>query len=71
MRDVYRKDVKKKVLLVLNILFGLYLINSKIPFIGTLGIPTSVNDILILVSGILLILNFLYLLLFSRRLRIY
>ncbi|MCR4327106.1 MAG: hypothetical protein NUV46_00820 [Nanoarchaeota archaeon] len=71
MRSVYRRDVKKRILMVINIIFGIYIVNTKIPFLGDFNLPGSANDILILITGILLILNFFYLLFFARRMRIY
>lgn len=68
MRDpLKRSDGKKFVLIILDILFGVYFLNSKIPIVSELSLFSSFNDYIIFAGGILLLLNFLYLLLFSRR----
>ncbi|MBU2612118.1 MAG: hypothetical protein KKB62_00160 [Nanoarchaeota archaeon] len=68
MRDpLKRSDGKKIVLIVLDIFFGLYFLNSKVPIVEELNFFSSFNDFIIFAGGILLLLNFLYLLLFSRR----
>jgi len=63
----YRRDGKKGVLMLLDILFGIYLLNSKILFLGAFSLGSTVDSLLIFLGGILLLLNFLYLLFFSRR----
>ncbi|PJE81091.1 hypothetical protein COU58_04435 [Candidatus Pacearchaeota archaeon CG10_big_fil_rev_8_21_14_0_10_32_42] len=71
MRSFHKRDVKKKVLIFLDIIFGVYIINTKIPFLGVLDFAQSIEDVVMLVSGILLILNFFYLIFFSRRVKFY
>ena len=69
-RYPYRRDAKKKILIILDILFGIYLINVKLKFLGPLDFGSVANDVIFFVTGILLLLNFLYLLFFSRRVRV-
>ncbi|MBS3084969.1 hypothetical protein J4411_03595 [Candidatus Pacearchaeota archaeon] len=71
MRDSLRRsDGKKIILIILDILFGIYFINSKFPIVGQFDSVSSFNNMIIFLGGILFLLNFLYLLLFARR-RIY
>ena len=63
----YKKDVKKRILIILDVIFGVYFLNLYFSFLGTIEFGETVSSILLLLSGILLILNFLYLLIFSRR----
>ena len=65
-----RGDGKKVILIILDILFGLYFLNAKLSFISSFNSVSSFNDLIIFIGGILLLLNFLYLLIFSRRIRV-
>ncbi|MDP3965903.1 MAG: hypothetical protein Q8Q04_00015 [archaeon] len=66
----YRRDVKKKILMILDILLGIYLINMNLKFLGSFSLGDTVNNFIFFIVGLLLILNFLYLLFFSRRVRL-
>jgi len=64
---VYRRDVKKWVLILLDALFGIYFLNSKLLFFRAVSFGQTVDSLFTFLGGILLSLNFLYLILFSRR----
>lgn len=66
-RGFYRRDGKKGILILLDILFGIYLLNAKLMFLSSFNLGTSVDSLVTFLGGILLLLNFFYLLLFSRR----
>jgi len=64
---VYRRDGKKWVLILLDALLGIYFLNSKLLFFGAVSFGQTVDSLFTFLGGILLLLNFLYLILFSRR----
>ncbi|NCN51630.1 hypothetical protein GW931_01320 [archaeon] len=64
---VYKKDGKKWVLILLNLILGFYFLNSKLSFFGNFNFGAPVDSIFVLFGGILFILNLFYLIFFSRR----
>jgi len=64
---VYRRDGKKWVLILLDALLGIYFLNSKLLFFRAVSFSQTVDSLFTFLGGILLSLNFLYLILFSRR----
>lgn len=44
-------------LFLLSLLFGLYMINIPLQFLSTKVIPTTVNDWIILIGGVVLIIQ--------------
>jgi len=64
---VYRRDGKKWVLILLDALLGIYFLNSKLLFLGAVSFGQTVDSLFTFLGGILLLLNFLYLIIFSRR----
>ncbi|MCL5730211.1 MAG: hypothetical protein M1165_01425 [Candidatus Pacearchaeota archaeon] len=66
----YPGNSKKVILVILNLIFGLYFLNSQLSFFKSIGFLSSANGIMILAGGALFLIDFIYLLFFAKRIRL-
>ncbi len=66
----YPGNGKKVILIIFDLVFGIYLLNSKIAFLGSISLPASADNIAVILGGFLFLANFIYLIFFTRRVRL-